>query len=328
MFDTTLVDVAIGLIFVYLVLALTCTAVNELLAQLMALRAKKLRAGIRMTLTEGFDDKLYDHPLIAHLAKPGIWNRIFGRLPKKKSAKNIALPSYISNSVFSTALFDILAPTGEKERTVQDIRTGIANMPEGDLKRSLLALLDNVGDDYDKACKAVEKWFDDVMDRVSGQYKRHIQIITLALAVLLAGFLNADSLTLARRLSQDDALRTATVRLAERTVDDMSPPATPNAGADAADDTGVSDTSDQELEKLLQDTQALGLPVGWGKEFRPSGFDLVGWLAKIAGIAATAVAVSLGAPFWFDTLNKFVRVRATGPVPDREEEKEREKGKE
>ncbi len=38
-------------------------------------------------------------------------------------------------------------------------------------------------------------------------------------------------------------------------------------------------------------------------------FDLVGWVF-------TAIAASLGAPFWFDTLNKFMNVRAAGPAPN------------
>jgi hypothetical protein len=36
---------------------------------------------------------------------------------------------------------------------------------------------------------------------------------------------------------------------------------------------------------------------------------LLGWLI-------TAFAVSLGAPFWFDLLNKFVNVRASGKPPE------------
>jgi hypothetical protein len=37
----------------------------------------------------------------------------------------------------------------------------------------------------------------------------------------------------------------------------------------------------------------------------------LGWLI-------TAFAVSLGAPFWFDLLNKFVNVRASGKAPEEE----------
>jgi hypothetical protein len=36
---------------------------------------------------------------------------------------------------------------------------------------------------------------------------------------------------------------------------------------------------------------------------------------KAAGLAITVLAVSLGAPFWFDLLNKLANLRASGPKP-------------
>jgi hypothetical protein len=51
------------------------------------------------------------------------------------------------------------------------------------------------------------------------------------------------------------------------------------------------------------------LPIGWGKDNRPTGW---GWLSKPFGIIVTAFALMLGAPFWFDTLSRLSRLRATG----------------
>src|SRR5262249_4522387 len=36
------------------------------------------------------------------------------------------------------------------------------------------------------------------------------------------------------------------------------------------------------------------------------------WAIKLLGLLATALAVSLGAPFWFDLLNKLVSLRGAG----------------
>lgn len=41
----------------------------------------------------------------------------------------------------------------------------------------------------------------------------------------------------------------------------------------------------------------------------PSTFG--GWMLKVLGLLITGIAVSLGAPFWFDVLNKFMVVRST-----------------
>src|SRR5277367_4330760 len=50
MFNSSVLDVAIGLVFVYLVLGLMCTTVNEWLAQLFKTRAATLKEGIRQLL--------------------------------------------------------------------------------------------------------------------------------------------------------------------------------------------------------------------------------------------------------------------------------------
>ena len=66
------------------------------------------------------------------------------------------------------------------------------------------------------------------------------------------------------------------------------------------------------MEKNLNEIQKLGLPVGWDRadpRTIPNNFG--GWLIKIIGWLLTAIAISLGAPFWFDLLNKFMVVRST-----------------
>jgi hypothetical protein len=45
-------------------------------------------------------------------------------------------------------------------------------------------------------------------------------------------------------------------------------------------------------------------------------WSVVGWLERALGWLLTVGAVSLGAPFWFDTLNRFVNIRAEGRSPE------------
>jgi hypothetical protein len=45
------------------------------------------------------------------------------------------------------------------------------------------------------------------------------------------------------------------------------------------------------------------------------------WLVKAFGWFVTGLALSLGAPFWFDTLSKFMNVRGTGAKPERQDKK-------
>ena len=57
------------------------------------------------------------------------------------------------------------------------------------------------------------------------------------------------------------------------------------------------------------------IPLGWSK-VELAGLHDWGWLAKLIGIAITVIAIMMGAPFWFDVLNKISNLRGTGNRPD------------
>jgi hypothetical protein len=71
---------------------------------------------------------------------------------------------------------------------------------------------------------------------------------------------------------------------------------------------------------MFAETKKLGLPIGWSSEPNDTKSlprDLGGWALKIIGLSLTAIAVSLGAPFWFDVLNKLINIRSAGKQPER-----------
>jgi hypothetical protein len=58
-------------------------------------------------------------------------------------------------------------------------------------------------------------------------------------------------------------------------------------------------------------------PIGWAGDGVRALPQSTGWLWKVFGILISTVAVALGAPFWFELLNKVVNLRLTGsPPPD------------
>jgi hypothetical protein len=133
------------------------------------------------------------------------------------------------------------------------------------------------------------------MDRVSGWYKRQAQKILLVIAFVLVIALNADSFAVFRALWQNGALRESVVAAAQNANSQMT-----------------SDQAKQQLEKL---------PLGW--QSRPSvqaikqafNENLDWWLLKLAGLALTAFAATLGAPFWFDAMNNLINLRMSGSPP-------------
>jgi hypothetical protein len=89
----------------------------------------------------------------------------------------------------------------------------------------------------------------------------------------------------------------------------------------ATDDAGKSPEL-LRFKAALSDMQATGLPLGWAQPQQQYFFDNQGslrlgnGLTALAGWIITALAASLGAPFWFDTLNRFVDIRGVGRAPE------------
>ncbi len=54
----------------------------------------------------------------------------------------------------------------------------------------------------------------------------------------------------------------------------------------------------------------------WRVEWRPWRWNRLIFWPKLIGLLVTAFALSLGAPFWFDMLNKVVNIRNAGRAPD------------
>src|SRR5688572_23992921 len=103
MFGSTILEVAIGLIFVYSLLSLICTAINEMIEAKLKMRAVDLERGMREMLNdENYDlvRRLYNHPLISSLFE--------GKYDEAKKAKK--LPSYIPARNFTLAMMDMVVP--------------------------------------------------------------------------------------------------------------------------------------------------------------------------------------------------------------------------
>jgi len=129
--------------------------------------------------------------------------------------------------------------------------------------------------------------FDDLMDRMTGWYKRRVQWTVLVLALLGCVALNVDVLALGDRFLEDEVVKQAVVGQAQ------DGPGSPAAAA-------------AEVAALPE----LGIPFGWGEHNRPDGS--LGWLGKLAAWLVTAISIPMGASFWFDVLSKASRQRATG----------------
>lgn len=303
MLDHPIVDVALGLVFVYLVLSLVCTAANETLSSVFAWRADFLKKGLANILKgEGNVDALFAHPLLGALIRPARWWQRADRYP-----------SYLPSRAVISALLDgaTVAPREAADaaevRRPQSLAAAIETIQIPEVKRTFKLFLTEAQEEYDDARKQVEAfrrkaetWYDDSMARVSGWYRRRIQLVLWIVALLVAATLNADTIRIARTLWTDDAARAAIVAQAEKLGDE----------AEAVGDIGAADVNDLR--------GSLPVPLGWrGDSYPDEGTSAWAYFAltKLFGILLTAAALSLGAPFWFDLLGKVARLRSSGAPP-------------
>jgi len=353
MLGSQTLEVVIGLIFIFLLLSLLATAVNELIMSFFSFRGKDLEKAIKIMLddhaatTPGGNspdsrravtgDKFYALPLIRKFAQRGKDDR----------------PSYLSRTNFSRALLILLSDGDNKDHiSLDDIRKTIDGMPDGDTKRILLAYLKDAGDSLARFRAYLETWYDEMMDRASGWYKRRVQYWLVGIGFVLALVFNADPFLISRKLSADPVARKNIVDMAEAYQKKLVQAYDTN-GVDinrqlrralTAESTAELQsliaehaktpedillitrlyTNQQQIAGILhEDLAAAGtvLGMGWGEGNRmPDGLkfvDQAAWvLVKLLGLLITAMAVSLGAPFWFDMLNKVMNIRGTGTKPE------------
>jgi hypothetical protein len=293
MFDFAALDVALGVIFVYLILALVCSALNETISSIFSWRSKFLREGVANLLDpenqsngQKLVKELYAHPIVNSLIRP---------VSRKGKLR---YPAYLPARTFASALLDFDGKGAERS-----IEEAIAAVPSAQARAALTTLWTDAKGKEEVFRHSVESWFDDAMERVSGWYRRRVQLVMWVLAIVVAFSLNVDTIRVADHLWKDKTVRAAVVARTEN----------PPAGAQPIP---VSDVA-----KNVDDLKELKLPIGWAAETSPDGaWDWVLTVfLKLLGLTMTAAALTLGAPFWFDVLGKVARVRSAGARPAKAE---------
>jgi hypothetical protein len=294
--NSRILGVAIGLGTIFLFYSLAVTQVNEWLAGLLSWRAKFLANGIKDKLLDGkLGEELLQHPLIASMG-----------FNKK------GLPSYIPGTTFARALLDVIAREGsarpgaswadtiDQEKIAGVVGTRLATVIKNDAMKT-----------HDAEIKLAH-WFDDSMDRMSGAYKRRARLWSFVIGTALVGATNADTLVMAARFWSDPVAREAEVAAAQKFVAQCA----------------KNERGELECPKVPAEIRASiesEIPMKWSRAEWRGVSGVLGWsgwlwwvLLKVIGLVMSALAVSLGAPFWFDLLQKIApSFRSAGTPPQR-----------
>ncbi len=253
-----------------------------------------------------------------------------------------SFPAYVPASIFTTAIIGLIRNGSTEPISMSTIRAKLnddSSLLKGEARMALLNIIDSAQNDYDKFIKALEKFYDDYMDRVSGWFKLKYQNIMLLISVLVTLILNVDSIGIAKKLWANPSQLHSTAGVASSQFSNL------NMGGDRQtitkiganghsvsinlvhhiDTTTISPDSaytllalqKETIESLIDSLNTSEIPMGWeSKEQIIQTFEWKPSLAvKIAGWLITTLAVFMGAPTWFDILNKLVNLRGTGKKP-------------
>ena len=375
---STILDVAIGISFVFMLLSVIASAVTEAISGLLSLRSVTLRQGIERLLKDRtLTDKVYAHPLVDGLTKD-----------------DDSDPSYIPSDLFARALIDaVVAWKDDKDEarrpermglirgifaiplralrgffrrlwpkvesggeasakkaatSLEEFKTRLAEAKgfEEDTRVAIMTLVSDASvKTLEDATQQIASWFDRAMDSVSGWYKRTAHTLIAVVGLGAAVALNVDTFVVLDSLNRDAVLRASVATAVAESVKAESP-LVQTAAEVAAEQKAAANAKPSEVfldekktEELVRKRvvavkrglDELTLPMGWPEaggifckpapevtcDRRLVPATLGGFGRRFGGWLFTAIAIALGAPFWFDLLNKLINLRAAAPPPEK-----------
>lgn len=319
-------DVAIALVAVYLLVAILSSAVIEWFNSWSNRRGRGLLSLIEQLVGTEMTKRLFQGPRISAFCLRGTERlRILFPFRTRSPIESRLLPdgttlapSYIPSVVFAEALaaeicggqlllgeptpddlasaiYRVPVPTTptpnvipfERSRIESLVREAAVHCASGQSELTF----------FRSFKRETERWFDDANDRLVEEYKRRSQASLLVVAVVIALVLNANTFNIV-----DAVMRNADLRETVSSLTHLVGGATKPAISAAAPTTNIAPIP-------------LGWPLPLWIEGCPPLAITCGFIHALIGILITAIAGSLGAPFWFDALNKLVNLRVAASRP-------------
>jgi hypothetical protein len=314
MFNSSVLDLATGMIFCFLTASLATGAVVEAISSMIGWRSKTLLKGVKQLLNDpnmsGLAKQLYSHALI-NPRGPG------SQAPEKYR------PAYIDRELFAHAMMDVtgisfqvaaaVGATGNQAARPSlaalhdQVAQSFAQIPNPQIEQLLTGVLDRSYGDAEKIKTELSTWFDLSMDRVSGVYKRWTQWVGFVVALILAAALNIDAISAAKTLWMQPAV-------AAKLSADKETPTAADAVQQLTTVLPIGWPNGLGYKAKIVPAEA-GKPVSVPASIQVIPFTSADWGLAFIGWLITALSTLFGAPFWFDLLQTVVRLKGSGPSP-------------
>ena len=287
---SAVLDVAIGIVLLFLILSAAASAISEYFSSALKWRSNDLKAFLEHAFADPTVTKAFLEPFLQTKGHPDY----------------IATEDFVTGvlRMASTMTTSTSGVASTSTLTIEQLKAFTNALPKGALKSALTSILATGETDITQISAKLTKWYDNSMDTLSSWYKKHLNRVLLLIGLVFAFGFNIDTIAYANRLFESPALRGAIAANAPTTGQQVG--------------TSTSTSAVATVQQLQGQLQMLDLPIGWTAANMASqpdiSKDLPGvvswWLIKILGLLITGFAVSQGAPFWFDLLNRITNLRS------------------
>ena len=279
-----ILEVAIGLVFVYYVMGSIVSTISQVIMESLETRGLALEKYLKLIVGEKSLNDLTNMPQIKSLRpiRYASWWNVFGAGTVEKRVEKIPASTLVD------AFFDLTGLTGKYQTTGDELIASISQLPDSEGKKAMLAWAQKGVTNVNDLRSRTTDYFNGLLGQAAATFKANARSIVIIMSIVTTLLFGTDSIQLAKDLWADSALRAAA-----------------NAQAAAAAQQGQS----TDLTALLNQLGVLSIKIGWWQNQNiPVQTSTVGWiqfiLLKFTGLLITAVAVSQGSSFWYDLLKK------------------------
>jgi len=186
-----MLDIVISLVFLFLLLSLLASALQEIIASWLDLRGKYLEKGIDNILSgQNFEGRSGVQSLSDGFFGSVLFKKLYPPHIKGK-------PDYLSSDSFVSILLQLIIKHQHSTEplTLASLKTSVNEMPTGDVKELLQYYLKEARS-VTQFKISVLNWYDEVMREVTGWYKRAAKKWLFAIGFILAIFFNVNTFSI------------------------------------------------------------------------------------------------------------------------------------
>lgn len=280
-----ILEVAIGLIFVYYIMGSIVSLVTQWINESLETRAVALKRYLIKIVGDKKVEDLVNLPQMKAL-QPIRYKgalSVFGSATEPKMIEKIPVATLVD------AYFDIAGITANKDLNAAQLTDLINKLPDSEGKQAFISWINQGVTNINDLRSRTSAYFTGLLDQAAATFRANARSFVIMISIGITLIFGTDSIQLAKALWNSAELRAIATAKADVVI--------------------AQEGTSANLNDLIKQLGDLSIKVGWWQTERPAaGSTVTQWalfvLLKILGLGLTVVAVSQGSSFWYDLLKK------------------------